>query len=65
MLDDGIVITRITEQRTYGPDLTADVAMRVEFMVGKHGPFVEKFPKGSYTAATRDYKLNDFAREVR
>ena len=65
MLDSDVVISRITEQRTYKPDLTADVAIRVEFMVGNHGPFVEKLPKDTYTAFARDEKLNAFAREVR
>lgn len=39
--------------------------IRVTFMVGKHGPFVERFDKVDFTQSRRDEKLNTFAREVR
>jgi len=41
MLDDDIKLVNVSEQRTYNPDLSANVAIRIAFMVGKHGPFVE------------------------
>jgi hypothetical protein len=65
MLNPGIVITKIAEDAVYGPDLTRQAFIRVEFMVDKHGPFVERFPKDQFTGATRDQKLNDFAMHVR
>lgn len=65
MLADDVKIVRQMEERSYGPDLAADVKIRVEFMVGKHGPFVEKFPKDGFTAAQRDDVLTTFANEVR
>jgi hypothetical protein len=39
--------------------------IRVEFMVGTHGPFVERFEKETFSADTRDQQLNTFAREIR
>lgn len=39
--------------------------VRVTFMVGRHGPFFERFPKDTYTADARNERLNRFAREVR
>lgn len=65
MLEPDIKISRITEQPTYDAALQKTVHMRVEFMVGNHGPFVEKFLKDDYTADARDFKLNTFAREIR
>jgi hypothetical protein len=65
MLDDDVKLVRVNEERIYDATLTPTVSVRVEFMVGKHGPFVEKFPKADYTALQRDDRLNAFAREVR
>lgn len=65
MLDDDVKVVKIQEQRVYDATLQPIVSMRVEFTVGKHGPFVEKFPKDDYTAQLRDDRLNAFAREVR
>lgn len=65
MLDSDIKLVNVSEQRLYNPDLTAEVSIRIAFMVGKHGPFVEKFPKDEYSAAARDARLNTFAAEVR
>jgi len=39
--------------------------VRVTFMVGKHGPFFERFDKDKYSADDRNEKLNRFAREIR
>lgn len=65
MLADDIKIVQTTEQRNYDDQLQPIVSIRVEFKVGRHGPFVEKFPKADYTAALRDERLNTFAQEVR
>lgn len=65
MLADDIKIVKITEQRTYDATYQASVAMRVEFLVGRHGPFVVKIPQDDYSAQVRDDKLNAFAVEVR
>lgn len=39
--------------------------VRVTFMVGKHGPFFERFEKDGFTSDLRNDRLNRFAREVR
>lgn len=65
MLDNDIKITRVMEDRRIGEHDRIAAIIRVEFRVGDHGPFVEHFPKELYSAAARDQKLNDFAREVR
>lgn len=65
MLADDIKVVQTTEQRNYDDQLQPVVSIRVEFKVGRHGPFVEKFPKESYTADARDERLNAFAVEVR
>jgi hypothetical protein len=65
MLDTGITITKQVEDSRYALDGTRTSFIRVEFYVGKHGPFVDRFPKEEFSAAVRDDKLNTFAREVR
>lgn len=39
--------------------------VRVAFMVGKHGPFFERFDKATFTADVRNSRLNEFARHIR
>jgi hypothetical protein len=65
MLDDDVKVTKQVEDARYAQDGTRTAFIRVEFFVGQHGPFVERFEKADYTAVTRDGKLNAFAREVR
>lgn len=65
MLDADIRIMRQVEDARFDLDGTSTYFVRVEFMVGKHGPFVERVPKDGFTAATRDGVVNAFAREVR
>ena len=65
MLDADVKIVRQGEDNTY--DLTGKrtALVRVEFMVGDFGPFVERFPREGFSGSARDDKLNTFAREVR
>lgn len=65
MLADDIKVVQITEQRTYDFAFQPIVAMRVEFVVGRHGPFIVKIPEAEYSAQVRDDKLNAYAIEVR
>jgi hypothetical protein len=65
MLDNGIEILKQVEDSRYLRDGTRQAFIRIEFMVDKHGPFVERVDKDGFTAVTRDMKLNDFAREIR
>jgi len=58
-------VTKIVEDARYAQDGSRATFLRVEFFVGKHGPFVERFPKETYTAYVRDDKLNAFAKDVR
>lgn len=65
MLDPDITVIRSVEDSRYKLDGTRDPYIRIEFMVGPHGPFTERFPKDGYNAFVRDEKLNAWAREVR
>lgn len=65
MLDADVKVTRTQEDRRIDTLGKITNIIRVEFMVGAHGPFVERFDKDVYSAIVRDQKLNDFAREVR
>lgn len=63
-LDADIRVTKQMEDATYIDDKRIST-IRVEFRVGTHGPFVERFAKEEFTAEARDRKLNAFAREIR
>lgn len=65
MLDKDITILRTMEDAHWTREGTNEPDVRIEFTVGKHGPFTERIPKASYTAAKRDECLNKFAKEVR
>lgn len=66
MLDADIKVIKIIEDnRVDLATLARTPIVRVSYMVGNHGPFTERFDKATYTAAVRDQKLNDYAREVR
>jgi hypothetical protein len=59
-----VTITRITETvgRAEAGKLIA--MMRVEFLVGKHGPFAQEFPRETFNARDARTKLEGFAREL-
>lgn len=65
MLDQDIKVSRQVEDARWLDGQRREAIIRVEFKVGDHGPFVERFPKEGYTASVRDERLNTFAREVR
>jgi hypothetical protein len=65
VLDADVKVTKQVEDARYAQDGARTSFIRVEFYVGKHGPFVERFEKDGYSALRRDDVLNTFAREVR
>lgn len=65
MLPDDVRITKIAQDAKFSGDGTFTPQIRVEFMVGKNGPFSERFDKDKYSADARDLCLTDFANHVR
>lgn len=65
MPEPDIEILKQVEDSRYERDGSRTSFIRVEFMIGKHGPFVERFDKATFNASVRDLKLSAFAREVR
>lgn len=66
MLDNDVkIVNQVEDRRVDRASASFVPIIRVSFMVGDHGPFVEKFDKADYTAFTRDQCLNKFAAEVR
>jgi hypothetical protein len=63
-LDNDIKVQQIIEDARF-EDQQRVAVVRVSFMVGKHGPFFERFDKDKYTADLRNETLNRFARDVR
>lgn len=64
-LDPDVKITRQVEDNKYDLAGNRNAFVRVEFFVGPHGPFVERFDRDTFTSAIRDEKIMRFAREVR
>ena len=64
MLPEAVQITRITETigRLEAGKLTP--MLRVEFMVGEHGPFSQEFPRATFDAVTARTALEGFARQL-
>lgn len=48
----------------YNQDGTVTQLIRVRFMVGTHGPFLEAFELDKFTSAARDAKLQERGREL-
>lgn len=64
MPPDALQIIKQYDDARYNPDLSTTRLIRVVYMVGKHGPFTEDFDKATFTAATRDARLQQLAREI-
>jgi hypothetical protein len=64
-LDDDIRIIRVQQDARFSEQGKSVPDIRVEFMVGDHGPFSERFEKAGYTADKRNERLNTFAEEIR
>ena len=65
MLDPDVKIVKINEEANWTAQGANEPRIRVEFRVGPHGPFVEKFNKAEYDQFKRDTVLNTFAATVR
>lgn len=65
MLDQDVKITRQFQDGRFDMSGKVDYYIRVDFMVGSHGPFTVKVPLDGFTQAKRDDAVNVFAREVR
>lgn len=61
---DAVQIVNQFQDARYNPDGTVSALIRVRFMVGKFGPFLETFELDKYNAATRDAKLRERASHV-
>lgn len=61
-MDYQVKVTRVSEE--VGVDEQGRVVpiMRVEFMCGQNGPFIEKIPKADYQPQLVRAKIEDFAR---
>lgn len=66
MLDQDVKIVRQTEDGTFEPGTGRRIVeIRVEFMLGTHGPFSVRVPKEGFTQYNRDEAVMKLARELR
>jgi len=63
-LDSDVRIVQQIEDARFADGERVPV-IRITFMVGKHGPFVERFDKETFDADQRNDRINRFARNVR
>lgn len=64
MLDQDVKILRQAEDAQYIDGERVPI-IRIEWQVGKAGPFVERILKTEYSADVREQRLNTLAREHR
>jgi hypothetical protein len=57
-------VTRVTEVAEFDDRGRVHPMMRVEFYVGSHGPFTEKFSKDQFDENAVRAKLGDFVRRL-
>ena len=57
-------IMQTLEDPTFGADGTRETSYRVVFMVGKDGPFQERFTRADFTPIDVDARLRAFAQTI-
>ena len=62
--DHTVHIIHIGEESAFDSNNMPDAFIRVEFKVGSHGPFVERFRKKSYDTNAVRAKLDQFAQSL-
>ena len=61
---DQVAITTITEETILGPNNTQVPVVKVQFKVGSHGPFTERFPKAEFDPSHALAKVTQFAQKL-
>ena len=59
-----IIIRRIMEDSRLEAGGQIVRLIRVEYMIGEHGPFTQWFPREGFSAPAARLALDDFAREL-
>ncbi len=54
----------MTEEAGLDPNRQIMRLMRVEFMVGPHGPFTQRFPLDGFNPDNARRELDEFARKI-
>jgi len=57
-------ITRVIETTDVDDRGRPIQAVRIEFKLGEHGPFSVTLPKGNFTSAAANQKIQEFAANV-
>lgn len=61
---DTVTIQKISEESGLDSAGKAVMNMRVQFMVGQHGPFVERFPKAGFDPTAVQQSVTAFAQKL-
>lgn len=61
---DAPVIQKITEEQGIDPQGKPVAMVRVQFMVGTHGPFYERFPKAGFDPTAAQAQVTAFAQKL-
>ncbi len=57
-------VTRVTESSELARDGRVRPVMRIEYMVGEHGPFMLSMPTDEYTPDAARMRMEEFARGI-
>jgi len=63
-LDSTVSIQRVVEEPSFSATGQSQPIIRVEFKVGSHGPFVERFVKSEFNSGAVNAKLQQFAQQL-
>lgn len=57
-------ITKVTQEQAYNADGKLVDTLRVDFMVGGHGPFTKRFAANGFEQAAAKLELQQFAQSI-
>jgi hypothetical protein len=57
-------ITKVTQEQAFNAENKLVDVLRVDFMVGAHGPFTKRYPANGFDQAAAKTDLQQFAQSV-
>lgn len=62
--DFTLKITKVAQEQAYSADGKLTDVVRVDFMVGEHGPFSKRFTSSGFDQAAAKLELQTFAQSI-
>lgn len=62
--DYTVKVTKVTQEQAYSADGKLSDVVRVEFMIGDHGPFTKRFAASNFDQNAAKQELQTFAASI-